>query len=145
MQNKRTLNFGGLNTFDLSMFGKKLRNITIIFDISRQEFDNMKSFIKRRRYFKFRLKMHFSIFWVEFQKHLLSSLKSARLNSLKCQVLCMIGDASFCVFWIEFEKQIVLFEVSSLKIFNMQNYIKNIKNFNIGAKTISFKLCLDRN
>ena len=105
----------------------------------------MKSFIKRRRYFKFRLKMHFSIFWVEFQKHLLSSLKSARSNSLKCQVLCMIGDASFCVFWIEFEKQIVLFEVSSLKIFNMQNYIKNIKNFNIGAKTISFKLFLDRN
>lgn len=73
--------------------------------------------------------MHFSISWVEFQKQLLSSLKSARSNSLKCQVLCMIGDASFCVFWTEFEKQIVLFEISFLKIFNMQNYIKKHKKF----------------
>ena len=86
--------------------------------------------------------MHFSISCVEFQKQLLSSLKSAPSNSLKCQVLCMIGDASFCVFWIEFEKQIVLFEISILKFVKMQNYIKN---FNIGSKTVSFKLFLDGN
>ena len=83
MQNKRTLNFGGLNTFDLSMFGKKLRNITIIFDISRVEFDNMKSFIKRKRYFKFRTKNAFQYFLGGISKTAIVILEISTLEFLE--------------------------------------------------------------